>query len=464
MEVGDRIKGGRWHLDAKLATGGFSVVFAATHRNGSRAAIKVLDTEFTDDEDMRRRFLREGYAANKVGHAGVVRILDDDTTEDGQPYLVMELLDGEALDKRRERLGGKLALSEVLTIADELLDVLVAAHAQGIIHRDIKPANVFLTTKGHVKVLDFGFAKVKEAAQGESTAVGTLLGTPGFMPPERARGQKEEVDARSDIWSVGATLFTIISGEHVHLEANPVLLVAATAQRPARSLESVAPGVPEALVHIIDKALAFEKADRWPSASAMQSALRDVMIADEETKVGPMARAASLGETIPETMPPAAPSPLAMTAPHTKSPLAMTAPRTKSPLAMTTEANDAPKSANVPLPRLYDEADEGGSNKGFTEVLPATRMLGNRPQANEGGTQILVNPAGPSFPQTPPHAVVPVLAAAPPAPAAPVVVAPLRRGFSRAPKQKRSVWPIVIGSALALLGVILMLAALFANP
>lgn len=414
MEVGDRIKGGRWLLDARLATGGFSVVFAATHRNGSRAAIKVLDSEFTEDEDMRRRFLREGYAANKVGHGGVVRILDDDTTEDGRPYLVMELLEGEALDRRRDRLGGTLPLAEVLTIADELLDVLSAAHSHGIIHRDIKPANVFLTTKGHVKVLDFGFAKVKEAAQGHSTAVGTLLGTPGFLPPERARGLADEVDARSDIWSVGATIFTLVSGEHVHPESHPIALLAATAQKPVRSLATVAPGVPRALVDIVDKALAFEKSGRWSSAGDMRAALQAVLEVEETTEVGEGAFRSSLATTAMET--------------------------------------------DAPLPRLYDDADEGGA-RGLTEVLPSAQLQ-QRPPSTEGRTQILVTHAAAQPPQAlqAPHvspasraAIADTLLAMGPPPYA----------FRTQAPAPRSVWPILIGSALALLGIILGLAALF---
>jgi serine/threonine protein kinase len=374
MHVGTRLKGGRWHLDKLLASGGFSMVFSATHRNGSRAAIKILNSEFTEDEDMRARFLREGYAANKVGHPGVVRVLDDDVTEEGRAYLVMELLEGEALDARRDRLGGKIPLAEVLQIADELLDVLAAAHAQGIIHRDIKPANLFLTTKRQIKVLDFGFAKVKETAQGESTAVGTLLGTPGFLPPERARGQTDEVDARTDIWSAGATIFTLVSGVHVHEGRNPLDLLVATAQLPARSLASVEPGLPQTFIEAIDKALAFDKADRWPSASAMQEMLREAMVLEDQTKVGPLA---------------------------------------------------PPTGASVPVtavPRLYEENEDGGT-KGFTKVLPSAML--QRPQV----------PAEPVAP--PPH----------------VTAQWQRRG--------PSLWPLVIGTLLALLGIAFGVAALF---
>jgi serine/threonine protein kinase len=429
MEVGDRIKGGRWLLDAKLATGGFSVVFAATHRNGSRAAIKVLDSEFTEDEDMRRRFLREGYASNKVGHEGAVRILDDDTTEDGRPYLVMELLEGEALDRRRDRLGGKLPLSEVLMIADELLDVLAAAHSHGIIHRDIKPANVFLTTKGHVKVLDFGFAKVKEAAQGESTAIGTLLGTPGFLPPERARGLGDEVDARSDIWSVGATIFTLVSGAHVHPDAHPIALLAATAKKPVRSLATVAPDVPRSLVDIVDKALAFEKSGRWSSATEMKAALEAVARVEEDSSTidtGP-AKAAS-----------------------------KSAGKVRSPLATTKQETDAP------LPRLYDEADEGGA-KGLTQVLPSAQLQ-QRGSSNEGQTQILLVPtAAPSAPAVPVATTTPSRHHAAFANTVRALEPPPYQYRAPAPPP-RSVWPIVIGSALALLGIILGLVALFGGP
>lgn len=243
IEVGTHLKGGRWHLDTRLASGGVSTVFAATHRNGSRAAIKVLDSAFTDDEDMRRRFLREGYAANKVGHPGVVRVLDDDVTEEGRAYLVMELLDGEPLDRRRLRLGGKARPRRGAAGRRR-----AARRARGRTRAGDHPSRhqAFEPVpdhEGQLKVLDFGFAKVKEAAQGESTAVGTLLGTPGFLPPERARGESE-VDARTDIWSVGATVFTLISGEHVHDADTPLALLVATGRERTRSLESVAPGLP----------------------------------------------------------------------------------------------------------------------------------------------------------------------------------------------------------------------------
>src|SRR6185295_5196647 len=160
--------------------GGMACVYAATHRNGMRGAVKLLHPEFALDEGTRARFLREGYVANRVAHPGAVQVLDDDATEDGTVFLVMELLEGEALRTRAaSRPGGKLEIIEVLNIADQLLDVLAAAHARGIVHRDIKPDNLFWTRDGRLKVLDFGIARALEI-EGLSggTKTGSVIGTP----------------------------------------------------------------------------------------------------------------------------------------------------------------------------------------------------------------------------------------------------------------------------------------------
>src|SRR5947208_3170755 len=142
---------GKWRLDAVLGIGGMATVYAATHRNQKRVAIKMLHPEVSIDEQVKVRFTREGYVANTVGHPGAVSVLDDDVTEDGAAFLVMELLEGETLDHRREK-AGRLAPADVLDIADQLLDVLAAAHAKGILHRDLKPENLLLTHAVQLKV------------------------------------------------------------------------------------------------------------------------------------------------------------------------------------------------------------------------------------------------------------------------------------------------------------------------
>jgi len=272
-----RVLGERWRLDRRIARGGMGTVFAATHvNNGSKAAIKILHQELARDSDTRSRFLQEGYAANQVNHPGVVRILDDDVTEDGLVYLVMELLEGELLEQRRIRMGGRLPLAEVYDIADQLLDVLAAAHDRGIVHRDIKPDNIFLTNQGRLKVLDFGFAQMKSGARKEQTATGFLLGTPGFMAPEQAMGNRKLIDAQTDIWAVGATLFLLITGQPCHEGESAAEMLVAAANVPVRSITTVDPHLPTKLAQAIDRALAYEKSQRWPDARSMQAALRAV--------------------------------------------------------------------------------------------------------------------------------------------------------------------------------------------
>ena len=226
----------KWRLDVLLGVGGMAAVYAATHRNGSRVAMKILHPELSTHHEVRTRFLREGYAANAVGHEGAVRVTDDDVAEDGSAFLVMELLDGETLEDRRIRSGGQLGEDEVLSVADQLLDVLVAAHAKGVIHRDIKPDNIFLTRSGQVKVLDFGIARLREVtSKSTATVSGATMGTPAFMSPEQARGLWDEVDGRSDLWAVGATMFNLLTGRVVHdgRTTNEQLLHAMTKTRAA---------------------------------------------------------------------------------------------------------------------------------------------------------------------------------------------------------------------------------------
>jgi serine/threonine protein kinase len=209
-----------------------------------------------------------------------VLVVDDDVTEDGAAFLVMELLRGEGLESLWNGHGHRLPVAVVCAIVDQLLDVLAAAHASGVVHRDIKPANLFLTSDGVVKVLDFGIARVRDAMSGGATGTssGALLGTPAFMAPEQAKGLTHAIDAQTDLWAVGATFFTLVSGQFVHQAENAALLVISTATAPARSLRSVAPDVPVAVAAIVDRALAFEKADRWPSATAMRAALREASL------------------------------------------------------------------------------------------------------------------------------------------------------------------------------------------
>jgi serine/threonine-protein kinase len=263
---------GKWHVDRLLGQGGMAEVYAATHRNGKRAALKILHRELASKPATLRRFRREGYAANRVEHPAVVTVDDDDVCEDGAPYLVMELLEGHTLEELRSVHGGRLPAAQVVSFGAELMAVMAVAHRKGVVHRDIKPSNLLVTADGTLKVLDFGIARVSDGHDlGDSTAE-CCLGTPSYMSPEQARGRWDMVDARSDIYAIGATLFTLLSGRAVHQAAtrNEQLGLAMTAQAPL--LGGLVPELPDSLARVVDGALRYDRERRWTSVESMRRA------------------------------------------------------------------------------------------------------------------------------------------------------------------------------------------------
>ncbi len=267
----------KWQLDRLLDIGGMGAVFAATHRNGKRVAVKILHREFATQKEIRDRFLREGYVANKIDHPGAVSIIDDDIAEDGSAFLVMELLLGDSLSTWLDKSGGTLPTTEVLAVAGQVLEVLDAAHANGIVHRDIKPANIFITTTGHTKLLDFGLARIRDATMSlVPTAAGIVMGTSGYMAPEQARGKTDMVDARSDVFAVGAVMFKALAGRQIHVADNPHDRMIMGMSQPAPSLGVVRPTSPRLLVETVDRALALDQKDRWQTAREFFEALRGV--------------------------------------------------------------------------------------------------------------------------------------------------------------------------------------------
>jgi len=274
QRIGTTLKD-KWRLDELIGVGGMAAVYSATHRNGNRVAVKMLHAELSVEGEIRSRFLREGYVGNKVEHPGAVKVSDDDVTEDGAVFLVMELLQGETLAHRFERKARSLSIEEVLLISDQVLDVLTAAHEKQIVHRDIKPDNIFLTRDGGVKLLDFGIARLRELSQTNATRSGSTMGTPAYMAPEQARARWDEVDTRTDLWAVGATMFKLLTGRVVHVAEtiNEQLLAAMT--QPAPPLATLVPTAPCPVVEIVDRALAFNRIDRWIDAPAMQRAVRE---------------------------------------------------------------------------------------------------------------------------------------------------------------------------------------------
>lgn len=269
-----RTLGGTYHLKEVLGAGGTAVVYRAQAVDGRMVAIKVLHDHLSRSEEVCRRFVREGQLGNVLDHSGTVRVLDHGSTVEGCPYLVLEFLEGESLEERRVRLGGRLELSETLDFADQLLAVLEIAHARNIVHRDIKPSNLFVTKGGRLKVLDFGIARLTDdTSSATSTKTGQMIGTPAFMPPEQALSRPRDVDARTDLWSVGATMFTLLSGEHVHIAETSSEHLVKAATLHARSLARALPGVPSNVEALVARCLSFDKNERWPSATSMRTEL-----------------------------------------------------------------------------------------------------------------------------------------------------------------------------------------------
>ncbi len=281
--VGKVIKG-KWTLERLIGAGGMAAVYAAKHEIGRREAIKILHPAVAKDAELLKRFEREARAVNRFDHPAAVQIRDVDVTEDGEPFLVMELIEGESLARRLKR-DGPLPVDEVLRIADQLLDVLAAAHAEGVIHRDIKPSNLFVGEDGKLRVLDFGVARITRGKAGTLiTEAGTQLGTIAYMPPEQLKG--EDIDARADLYAVGATLFRLLTGEKTHAATSEDELARKILGEPARPLAKVSSSVPESVCAIVDLALSRDPEARYPDAATMQDDVRAVIEGDDPPYAG----------------------------------------------------------------------------------------------------------------------------------------------------------------------------------
>lgn len=284
---------GKWTLEALLGVGGMAAVYAATHRNGGRAAIKLLHHELGAMAEVRTRFVREGYLANRVGHPAVVRALDDDVDDDGTPFLVMELVEGETLEQRAaEEL---MNAEELLAVAEQILEVLSAGHERGIVHQDLKPANLLVDNDGRVRVLDYGIARSID--DDPTTLKLRTTGTPSFMSPEQVRG--DVVTGASDLYSLGATLFALATGRPPHVADTPIHLMLRIATESAPRVSELAPSLPRPLAQLIDRALRHEPDRRWASANAMA---REVQSVREALGIpsSPLVLACRHGATQPE--------------------------------------------------------------------------------------------------------------------------------------------------------------------
>ena len=245
--VGERY--GNYQAMALLGEGGMGAVYLAEHPGiGRKVAIKVLRSEMDHDPQLLTRFLNEARAANAIRHPNIIEVLDSGTTDKGASYLVMELLEGEALSARLRRLS-RLDEKSAVDIAMQTALGLGAAHAKGITHRDLKPDNLFIipeptdASRERVKILDFGIAKLhKLAGDSLKTRTGTLMGTPIYMSPEQCLGTRE-VDHRSDVYSLGVIVYEMLTGKPPFLSEGFGELLSMHLHEPPPSLRQFAPQV-----------------------------------------------------------------------------------------------------------------------------------------------------------------------------------------------------------------------------
>jgi serine/threonine protein kinase len=273
--VGTVIKG-KWKIEALLGVGGMAAVYSASHRNGQRAALKILHTDFAREKTICERFLREAYVSNKVNHGATVQVLDDDMTETGEPFLIMELLEGETVRDAWKKSGRTMPAGRVLQICERVIDCLASCHAIKVIHRDLKPANIFILKDDEIRVLDFGVAQMRDATS-ERTATGTALGTPAYMSPEQAMGLVDQLDGRADLFSVGAMMHALITGHRINNGRTEQEALVMAATKPVPSVVRLAPNLPIELIKVIDKSLAWDRRNRYQDAREMQKALLDLM-------------------------------------------------------------------------------------------------------------------------------------------------------------------------------------------
>ena len=300
----DQVIAGKYKVERVLGSGGMGIVVAAHHIPlGRRVALKFLAREAVSDKDALNRFLREGQALARITGANVARVMDVGTLEHGEPYLVMEFLDGADLGavlKQRETLPIEEAVGYVL----QACEAVAEAHANGIVHRDLKPTNLFLTRAADgqalIKVLDFGISKsiLPEGKDATVTNTGTLVGTPLYMSPEQIRDPRR-VDGRTDIWSLGVILYELLCGATPfdgETSSGALAAIIADAHVPMRVLRKE---VPPGLDEIISRCLKKDASARFATIAALAQALGPFAPEDAQATVGRISRMLGVGLTAP---------------------------------------------------------------------------------------------------------------------------------------------------------------------
>ncbi len=286
MVVGETVS--HYHIVGKLGGGGMGLVYDAEDvRLGRHVALKFIPAETASDPKALERFVREARAASQLNHPSICTIYDIEDDANGQPFIVMEKLEGMSLKDRL--LGEPMDVEEILDIGIQVADALAACHEKGIIHRDIKPANIFITRSGQVKILDFGLAKLAPAyasgdyasAEDPLSIAGDIFGTAVYMSPEQARG--EELDPRTDLFSLGTVLYQMATGKKPFAGGNTVTTLEAVLNRKPVPPLKLNPNLPPDLQGIIGRAMEKNRGNRYPTALALKA---DLQALKRETEPG----------------------------------------------------------------------------------------------------------------------------------------------------------------------------------
>jgi eukaryotic-like serine/threonine-protein kinase len=288
-----------YEVQSLLGAGGMGEVYRGHDpRLGRDVAIKILPSMFSLDPERLRRFEQEARAAAALNHPNILAIYDVGTTNQAIPYVVSELLEGETLRQCVER--GPLPLRKTVDLALQMASGLAAAHAKGIIHRDLKPENLFLTKDGHLKILDFGLAKLVTPRGPDAktltreTSAGAVMGTVGYMPPEQVRGL--DVDERSDIFAAGAIIYEMLSGKRAFHGETPADTIQAILSHDPPALSGINPAVPPAFERIVQRCLEKNASERFRS-------IRDVAFALEAISDLTASRPSGSGVPAPQRSP-----------------------------------------------------------------------------------------------------------------------------------------------------------------
>jgi serine/threonine protein kinase len=412
---------GEYEIVRKLGIGGMGIVYEGRHPViGKRVAVKVLLSTVSGEKEVFERFLSEARAVNEIRHRGIVDIFSFGQLPEGNHYFVMEYLEGEPFDvivKNR----APLPIGEVLQWAEEVLDALDSAHEAGVIHRDIKPSNLFLVNTGrgrpYVKLLDFGISKVSPPGSGESspqTRASVIMGTPDYISPEQARGRP--ISNRTDLYALGCVIFELLTGKRVFRAENPLQTMWMHVEDPPPIPSSLRPEIPPALSELVLWALQKKPEERPPSAAVMRESVA-LIRASLLPGIGAVIPSASSGLL---TMPPSLASP--------PSGRAQVLVGTPSPAKWQALKTPSLKGGST---------SRSGRRPPEARMLPATSMVGQRPASSREATNL-------GFPR---------LAAEQNDQArAQQRQASLQHKVALEPTRKSRVVPLVVGSAVAVLG------------